>query len=185
MPGSASAQPLQRPDTAACPEFYRGYLAAVPDDDTPVLHRLAAQRDRLLGLLEPLTDAEAEQRYAPGKWSLKELLGHMVDTERVFSYRALVFARDDHSPLPGFEQDPWVAAAGFDSQPWESLLAQYRTVREATLALLGSLTPETARRIGQASGWPQTAGLLAYVIAGHEAHHLEVMVERYGLVGAS
>ena len=144
-----------------------------------LLERLRAQPAELRALLGSLDDAAARARYEPGKWSIKEVVGHVSDTERVMGYRLLRIGRGDVTPLPGFEQDPYVAAAGADRRPLASLLAELEAVRAATLALVESLPAEAWERRGTASGNPVSARALAYIIAGHAAHHHAVLRERY------
>ena len=120
-------------------------------------------------------------RYAPGKWSVKEVVGHMIDGERVFSYRALRVARADTTPLPGFDENAWVPAAHFDRRPMPDLVADYQTVRAATVALFSSFEEEALVRMGTANDQPISVRALAHMIAGHELHHVAILRERYGL----
>lgn len=118
-------------------------------------------------------------RYAPGKWTVKQVLGHLIDDERIFVYRILCIARNDSSPLPGFDQDEYVASGSFESQSLTNLLFQYRATRQATLALLSSFTPEEWLRYGVVNGYVATPRGLSFHIAGHELHHLRVLREKY------
>ncbi len=131
------------------------------------------------GLINDLTDAQAIQPPAPGKWSVKQVLGHLCDTERVQSYRVLRFARGDKKELQGFEQDDYVAAANSNSRSTTELLAELKSVRRATLSLLESLTTADAERTGVASGKSISVRAMAYVIAGHAQHHLELMRKQF------
>ena len=167
---------ITRPTSDEHPAFFATYIDKVPDGD--VLERLAAQPGER-GALWDLDEARAMHRYEPGKWSLKKVLGHITDTERVLAYRLLRFARGDATPLPGFDQDILVAGAGSDAVPLPQLLKEFEAVRAATLALLSSLPPEAAARSGEAEGRAITAGALAWTIAGHEIHHQGVIRERY------
>lgn len=170
---------LSRPAPDEHDPYYARYIDRVPDG--AVLDRLAAQRDELAELLAPLDDEAALRRYAPGKWTVKEVLGHIIDAERIFTYRALRIGRSDPTPLAGFEQDPYIAAGRFDRRPLRALLAEWRAVREATLALLEGFEPEAWSRRGTASDAPVTVRALAYISAGHVEHHLAILRERYGL----
>lgn len=170
-----------RPAPTEHAEYYGRYISQLPDGD--VLETLRAGVKELEALLGGLTDEQALYRYAPGKWSIKEVLGHMLDVERVFAYRALRIARGDETPLPGIEQDDYVKAAEFDRRPLASLLAEYRHQRAANLELFGSMDADALMRKGTASGCPFTVRALIWVIAGHERHHLSGFRRDYGLKG--
>jgi len=171
----------ERPDAAEHAEYYGRYIVQLPDGD--VLQQLRAGVEELNGLLSGLTETQALKRYAPDKWSIKEVLGHMLDVERVFAYRALRMARADETPLPGFDQDGFVAAARYDERPLASFLAEYRHVRAANLELFGSFDRETLLRRGTASGYSFTVRALIWIIAGHERHHLTGFRRDYGIEG--
>jgi uncharacterized damage-inducible protein DinB len=160
----------------------RGYIDAVRDV-ADVRALLRSQPETLRAALQPLSEEQALARYAPGKWSIKEMVGHVADTERIFAYRLLRIARGDETPLPGFDQDLYVAASAFDRRPLATVLAEFETARAATLALLDGLDEEALGRRGVASNHPVTAGALVHIIAGHVQHHLRVLREKYG-VGA-
>ena len=132
-------------------------------------------------MLEGLSAERAEYRYAEGKWSVKEALGHIIDTERIMSYRALRVGRNDATDLPGFEQDPFVEFGGFRGRTLADLLAEFRAVRVATLCLLRGMPGEAWARTGRADGKAVTARALAWIIAGHERYHAGIYRERYGL----
>jgi hypothetical protein len=166
-----------RPGAGDFPAYYSGYVDGVPDGD--VIAALAAQLDATLDLVLPLDDRGARFRYEPRKWSVKEVLVHVGDTERVFAYRALRFARGDATPLPGFEQDDYVATAGADDRTLEDIVAELRAIRAATLALFRGLPPEAAGRRGTASGGSLTVAAVPWIIAGHELHHRRILRERY------
>jgi uncharacterized damage-inducible protein DinB len=170
------------PDADEYAPFYAGYVAAVPTGD--VLATLADQHDATAALLAGLDEPRARHRYAPGKWSVKEMVGHLADTERVFAYRAVCAARGETAALPGFDENAWVAAASFDARPLASLLAELRVVRQATLALYRSLDEAALARRVVANGAPVTARALVWITAGHERHHQNVLRERYGVGGA-
>ena len=155
--------------------FYRGYLGHVPDGN--IDETLSRQLEDTIALLDGVKDGS--QRYAPGKWTVSEVLLHMIDTERVFAYRALRFARGDDTPLPGFEQDAFIASANVADRSISSLLDEFRTVRAATLALFRNLDDAAWDRAGVASGYPMTTRGAAWVIAGHELHHAAILRDRY------
>lgn len=169
--------PAPTPDEYA--PFYAGYVAAVAGADVRAL--LLRQLPALDAACASLSDADALHRYAPGKWSIKEVVGHLADTERVFSYRALRVARGDATPLPGFDENAFVAAAGFDRRPLGELLDELRRVRASTLALLDGVEPEAWERRGTASGVEVSLRAIAHIMAGHVEHHLHILRERYGL----
>jgi uncharacterized damage-inducible protein DinB len=178
MPSTITAAPPAADEYAA---WYAGYVAAVGDADPVAI--LSDQRSVVERELAGLDETRALHRYAPGKWSVKEVLGHVTDAERIFAYRLLRIARGDATPLPGFEENAYVAAAGFDARPMADVAAEWRAVREATLALLGTLDAAALERRGTASGYPVSARALVWIIAGHPAHHLSVLRERYGVAG--
>jgi uncharacterized damage-inducible protein DinB len=166
-----------RPGADEYAPFYAGYIAEVPEGD--VLDLLLHQADQTLATLRPLPAARWRHRYAPGKWSVAEVLGHVTDAERVFVYRALRIARGDQTPLAGFDENAFMTMAGFDERAPAGLLTEYVAVREATLALFRGLPSGAGERRGVASGAGVSVRALAYIIAGHERHHLRVLQERY------
>lgn len=156
--------------------FYAPYLARVPAGD--LVDILARQIDETVRPLAPLDEERAGFSYAPGKWTVRQVVTHVTDAERVFAYRALRFARGDVAPLPGFAENAWAETAG-DRRPLADLLAEWRTVRAATVALFSGLSPESWTRTGVANGTPCSVRALAAIIAGHELHHRAVLAERY------
>ena len=166
-----------RPDPSEFAPFYAGYIAGVPDGD--LLNTLERQGRETRAALAGLSDARGDYAYAPGKWTIKEVLGHVADGERVFSYRALTFARGDGGPLPGFDEQAWTPASGARSRTMAELLDELAAVRGATLALLRGLPSEAPTRRGTANDQPITVRALAWIIAGHERHHLRILRERY------
>jgi uncharacterized damage-inducible protein DinB len=172
---------ISRPAADEHVAYYSTYIDRVPDGD--IIERLSTQIRDTIRLLSPIDEAKALHRYAPGKWSVKEVIGHMTDGERVFAYRALRIARADATPLAGFDENAWVPAGKFDARPLTGLLEEFAAVRVATVALFRSLDEETARRRGTANGNVITPRALAYIIAGHEFHHVGILKERYGISG--
>ena len=152
-------------------------------DEVPGNDAVAALEDasrRTLGLLEPLAETAVDGlTYAPGKWTLKEVVGHLADDERIFAYRALCLARGDTRELSGFDENRYNAVAGFEQRSLASLLAEYQSVRQATLTLFLGLPTEAWLRRGVVNGYVATVRGLAFHIAGHELHHLRVLRERY------
>src|SRR2546427_7875922 len=170
---------VQRPGAGEFAKHYQTYVDRVPDGD--VLELLARQIDETGTLLATVPEAKAGLRYAPDKWSIREVVGHLADSERVFSYRALRFARGDETPLTSFDQDKWMPFSQFDGRRLGELVTEFRAVRQGTLALLRSFDAAAFARWGTASGHRVTVRALAYVIAGHERHHLAILRERYGV----
>ncbi len=159
--------------------FYAGYVALVREED--VLYVLARQPEDLRRLCGGLSDEDALARYAPGKWIVKEVLGHLADVERIFAYRALRVGRGDVTPLAGFDENAYVPAAGSDRRPLADLLDEFEAVRAATLALFRGMPEDAWGRRGTANGVPVSTRGLLYVTAGHARHHMEILRERYGL----
>ena len=176
MSVTASAR-YDRPDATEYASFYAGYVAKVPDGD--LLTTLEAQVGEYFQTLNPVTEAKSEFSYAPGKWTIKELLLHVVDAERVFCYRAMRIARGDQTPLPGFDEQAWVPLSGASDRTVADLLGEFRAVRAATLAGLRHLPADSVTRRGTASGKEVSVRGLAWIIAGHAAHHLGILRERY------
>ena len=168
---------MSRPDPSEYGAYYGRYINLVPEG--PIVTVLRDQIAETLKLLRALPEARGNHRYAPGKWSIKEIVGHVTDGERVFSYRALRIGRGDETPLPGFEQDDYVKNGGFDSRPLGDLLDELETVRRATVQLLAPLDEAAMLRRGTASGFPVSVRALAYITAGHELHHRNILKERY------
>jgi len=170
---------IGRPESDEIPAHFAGYISKVTESDPVAV--LAAQIDVTAALLRGLSDADALQRYAPGKWSVKEVVGHLTDTERIMGYRALRIARGDETPLPGFDEKAYVPPAKFDARPLADLVADFRTVRSATLGLFKSFDADAWRRRGTASGKPISVRAVGFMIPGHERHHEEILKTRYGL----
>jgi hypothetical protein len=168
---------MSRPGTDEAAPYYWKYIDRVPGDD--VVRVLEGQGEETLAFLRGVSEERSRHRYAPGKWSIRELLGHLNDSERVFALRALWFARGFDSALPSFDQDTAARAAGADEEAWASHVEEFRAVRLASVALFRNLPAEAWPRTGVASGNRFTVRALAYVIAGHEAHHVAVLKERY------
>jgi hypothetical protein len=177
MPETMSAPRYERPAPSEYADHFAAYIAAVPDGD--LLQRLEAQLEETSALLAELPEARAMHAYAPGKWTVKEVVSHMIDVERVFAYRALRFARGDATPLASFDEKTWTPHSGANARSMADLLTEYRAVRGATLALLRYLPAEAVTRRGTASGREISVRALAWIIAGHERHHLRVLREVY------
>ena len=170
---------IARPSAGEYADYYAKYVDRVPSGD--LVELLVRQHETTRGLLGALPPEKARHRYAPDKWSVTEVVGHLADSERVFSYRAMRIARSDTTPLPGFDEKVYVPAGRFDARPLPDVLAEFTAVRAATLALIRGLPAESLQRVGTASDNPVSVRGLLYIIAGHELHHLAVLRERYGV----
>jgi hypothetical protein len=168
---------LNRPDATEYAPYYGKYISLVADKD--ILTLLSRQLDETLALLGSINESQAGYRYAPDKWSIKELVGHLIDTERIFAYRALRFARNDKTPLQGFEQDDYIRGASFDDCALNDLASEFEHVRRSSLSLFNHLSEEAWKRRGTASDSEVSVRALAYIIAGHELHHMEILRSRY------
>ncbi len=168
---------VARPESNEYAPYYGKYVSLVPAGD--ILSALNLQLPETIALLSARTEHDGDFRYAPGKWSVKEALGHVIDAERVFSYRALRIARNDPTPLAGFEQDDYVKYGPFGQCSLASLLEEFTAVRKATVALFRPLDEAAWARRGVASNHEVTVRGLAYIIAGHELHHRRIFQQKY------
>lgn len=157
------------------PKQYADYAALVTGDIMEVLQRQATEFPEFLSSLS----AKADYAYAPGKWTIRELAGHIIDTERILVYRLTAFARGEKNPLPGFDEDAYVANAHFKDRSLLSFSEEFSTLRKANLYLFRSLTEQDLNRSGVASGNPNTVRKLLYTIPGHLIHHIAILKERY------
>lgn len=170
---------ILRPGPGDCSDYLLTYAMLPPDG--PVLETLGAQIGETAALLNAAGEGRGEHRYAPGKWTVKEVVGHLADSEMVFAYRALRFGRGDATPLPGFEQDDWVPNAGCDRCSLAETVEYLRRARAASLAVFGGFPAAAWARRGVAAGAGIVVGAFPWIIAGHELHHRRVLQERYGL----
>ena len=168
---------LGRPQPNEAASYYSKYIDRVADDD--IVAVLATQLEETVAFLSEISEEQSLHRYAPGKWSMRELLGHVSDTEQVFTFRALWFARGFHDPLPSYDQEIAVAAAESDKVSWASHIDEFRSIRSATLALFRNLPADAWLRSGIASDNLVTVRAIAYIVAGHLSHHLAILRERY------
>jgi hypothetical protein len=166
-----------RPDRSEAAPYYFRYIDRVASDD--VVETLETQLDEALRLFSGISEETSLRSYEPGKWTVRQLLNHVNDTERVFLFRALWFARGFESPLPSYEQEAAAAAAKASEVAWAAHVSEFRAVRQATLAFFRNLPEEAWSRRGIASDNPFTVRAVAYIIAGHAAHHRAVLEERY------
>ena len=168
---------MRLPDPSEHHEFYGAYVDLVPPGD--LLETLGREIDETLALLERVPAGRGTHRYADGKWSVREVVGHLADSERLFTYRALHVARRDPAALPGVDQDVWAAASNAHDRPLAELAGELADVRRATLHLFRGLPDEAHDRRGVASGYEVTVRGLAGIVAGHELHHRRILEERY------
>jgi uncharacterized damage-inducible protein DinB len=168
---------MSRPGRSEAAEYYFTYIDRIPQDD--ILSVMERQLDETASVFASISEEKSLHRYAPEKWSIRQVLNHINDTERAFSFRTLWFGRGFTEPLPGFDQNVSVDGSRADEYSWASHVAEFREVRAATLALFRNLPDEAWKRRGVASGNLVTVNALAYIIAGHVAHHVAILQERY------
>jgi len=171
---------MPRPASTDHSVFHGNYVSLVPGDDPVAIMRSGLETT--LSMLRGLPDTVALTKHAPYTWSVKEVLGHIIDSERIFAYRALRIARGDATPLAGFEENDYVLNGDFDARPLESLLAEYESVRRASLTLFEGLPASAWDRRGVANDNPITVRALAFILAGHERHHAVILANRLGWV---
>ncbi|MHB1222848.1 MAG: DinB family protein [Gemmatimonadaceae bacterium] len=175
--------PIERPNADEYAPYYRHYVDSVPEGD--LLKLLEEQSDDVRAMAAIIGEARASAPYAPGKWSAKDVFLHIADTERVMAYRALRAARADATPLASFEQDDYVRVGAANRRPLADILSELQAVRAATIALFRGLDAEALARSGVASGKPVSPRALAFIIAGHERHHLRLLREQPGYLSGS
>lgn len=168
-----------RPMATEYAPFYAGYVLLVPEADA--LAVLAGQPAELQKLAAAVPAELESCRYAPGKWSIREVVGHLADSERVFGYRAFCISRGDQAPLPGFDEKAYIAGSGYDQRRLEELVGEFAGLRETNLVFLRRLDGEAWGRTGSANGTPVSVRALAFIMAGHVRHHLGVLRSRYGV----
>ena len=166
-----------RPGSAEFDPYYGRYIARIESDD--IMEVLAGQLPELQHALGDLGPDMAGHRYAPGKWTVKQVLGHVLDSERIFATRALCIARGENQPLPGFDEDAYAAASAADARPLGEVLQELEHLRRANLALFEGFDDAAWRRVGNANGAPISVRAIAWILAGHADHHLNVLRERY------
>jgi uncharacterized damage-inducible protein DinB len=168
---------MRRPEVNEYAPFYEGYIKSVIGDEP--FRNLENQYQEIQSLLQSISEQEANYTYSEGKWTVKEVLGHMVDTERIMCYRALCISRKEKQSLPGFEQDDYVKEANFNNRTITNLLDDYRIVRKSTISLFKSFSEDMYYQRGTANGKEVTVLALLYIITGHEVHHLKILKEKY------
>jgi uncharacterized damage-inducible protein DinB len=166
-----------KPEANEYNPYYEKYISLVPDAD--VVETLERQIEDTLALLGGVTEERAAHRYEPGKWSVKQVVGHLVDAERIFAYRALAIARGDRKPLPGMDPDEYMSVANFDARTLADLADEFAHVRRSNVRMLRAFDADAWARRGVASDNEVTVRALAHIIAGHEIHHVKILRERY------
>lgn len=172
-----------RPEATEYAPFYASYVARVPEEE--ILPVLAGQVVEIRSLAAGVPPERETFRYAPEKWSVREVLGHVTDGERLFGYRALAIGRGDRTSLPGFDEQAYMVHAGFDAVPLADLAEDFAAAREANLRMLGRFDEQAWLRVGTANAVPVSTRALAWIMAGHVRHHLAILEERYGIVPAT
>lgn len=170
---------IDRPEPGDFAPYYGRYIDLVPEGD--VLEALTREGARTSAMLAGVPPELETYRYEPGKWSVREVVAHLIDCERVFEYRALSFARGDAGPLPGMEQDQWNDIGKAGGTPLSALADEWAGVRQGTVGMFARMDPEALARRGVASGVEFTVRAFPWILAGHELHHRRILVERYGL----
>ena len=168
---------LGRPHQSEAAPYYFTYINEIPSDDPLIV--MESQLEEVQTLFSAIPEEKSLYRYAPGKWSIRQLLNHVTDTERAFAFRALWFARGFEAPLPSYDQDLAAAEAQANSIPWEAHIEEFRTVRQASISLFRNLPPDAWMRSGIASDNRFTVRATAYIIAGHVVYHIRMLRERY------
>lgn len=166
-----------RPQETEAAPYYQGYIQQAEGDDA--LAAMEQQLDEMMALLSGISEEKSLYRYAPEKWSIRQVLGHISDAERAFAFRLMHFARGFDAPVPGFDQEISAAGAESDRVSWSDLVEEFRWVRLSTIALVKNLPPEAWDRSGIASEKSFTVRSLAFIIPGHAAHHMKIVRERY------
>jgi uncharacterized damage-inducible protein DinB len=169
---------MKRPKKGEYAQFYEGYLKAVPPRSSAqsLLKKTFKEAQQLLG---SLSEDKGDYAYGPGKWTIKQVLIHIIDAERVFAFRALWGIRGDRAPLPGFNQDFWMEQAPVDERSIKDLLKEWKAVRENTLSLIAQCSEAQSMTLITASNWKVTVRALIFIIIGHQLHHMQVLKERY------
>ena len=166
-----------KPEPSELTAYQRGYADLVPAGDLPLLLENSASKNSQL--LSSLSPEKLKYRYAEGKWSIPQILVHVTDTERIFAYRILCIARGDKTPLPGYEQDDYAKTCNADQRDFKDIVEEFNHVRKATISLLKSLDPKQLSNTGIANTKEVSVRTLCYILAGHEIHHVNVMIEKY------
>ena len=174
---------IARPAASEFAPYYQTYISQVPDGN--LLSQIEQQGRDTVKLLRGIDEKNSQYRYAPDKWSIREVVGHLADTERVFTYRALTFARGDVTSLPSFDENGWAKTSNAGRRSLADLVSEFESVRSATLTLFRGFGEDEFARTGKANDNPFSVRAVAYVVAGHERHHIKILRERYGVTSQS
>ena len=168
---------ITKPTDAEYPDFYSGYISLVPDGD--VIKFLKKQKRMFMGLIDSIPEEGLLYRYAEGKWTIKQIVGHVIDTERIMAYRALVFSRGERQPIPGFNENEYVEKASFNKKDIMGLIQEFAKLRESNLLLIQNFSDEMIDRKGNANDFFFSVRAIIYIIAGHVEHHMNVIKSKY------
>ena len=168
---------IEKPDKNEYAEYFQRYTKLVPDNN--VVENLANQLNEAMSLYNGLDNSKIDYRYASGKWSIKEVIIHILDTERIFIYRALRIARKDKTPLSGFEQDDYINNINWENYPFSSVMEEYELVRKHTIIFFNNMTDEMLQQSGISSDLNLAVKIIPFIIAGHERHHLNIINSKY------
>jgi uncharacterized damage-inducible protein DinB len=169
--------PISKPPVTEYPPYYHTYIGKVTHNN--LVEALKESSRDFISFLQSIPAEKHNYKYAEGKWTIKEIVGHIIDGERVFMYRALRFSRNDATPLPGFDENEWTPQSNAANRSMESLMEEYETVRKSSIAFFNGITDEMSKRKGKANGHDITVRALGYILPGHEMHHMQVIKERY------
>ncbi|MBL0152738.1 MAG: DinB family protein [Chitinophagaceae bacterium] len=168
---------MPRPDLSRVPEWYHGYIKAAEGEDlTAMLHN---QQQTVTAFLASIPEDMRDYRYAPGKWTIRDLVQHINDGERVFAYRSLSFARFDPAPLPGFDENDWADNSGASTRNWDDLVAEFKSLRESSVLLFKSFSEAQLEASGTASDKSNYVRAFGFIMVGHLEHHVKIIKERY------
>ncbi|RYZ44623.1 MAG: DinB family protein [Chitinophagaceae bacterium] len=170
---------MPKPELAAIPPFYHNYIKQVEEGE--ILPALQSSHEKVVSILGSIPEEKWSNRYAEGKWSILEMVQHMIDTERIFAYRALCIARGEKASLPGFDENAYAATSNAERRSKEDLLEEWTVVRKATILLYQSFTEEQTINAGTANNFPIGVDAIGFIAAGHVRHHLNILKERYGV----
>jgi DinB superfamily len=170
-------QIIKKPNPTEYDPYFQRYTELVPEES--VIKTLENQLNEALSIYKGLDNTKIDYRYADGKWSIKELIIHILDTERIFIYRALRIARKDKTPMAGFEQDDYIENLNWDNYPFSSVLNEYELIRKHTILFFNSMTAEMLEQTGISSDMKMAVSAIPFIIAGHERHHLNILKSRY------
>ncbi len=168
---------IKRPNESEFPEFYHTYIKQIPDVD--IIEFLEKQKRLFVGLVDSIPEDQLLYRYAEGKWTIKQVIGHIIDTERIMAFRALVFSRGERQAIPGFDENEYVEKGAFNKKEITSLIDEFLTLRASNLAMIKNFDENMALKKGNANDFWFSVRSLVYIIAGHTEHHMQVIKSKY------